>query len=103
MSRQDPSSGLESISPVVAKGICGDGIRYLGLNGLKTLSVASAKALAENFKGEEVSMMGLVELSPEIIEALGSTSARKTFSSQVQASYESYWRGSTPTFPAPDS
>jgi hypothetical protein len=76
VSRQDLANGLESISPVVAKGICGDGIGYLGLNGLNTLSLASAKALAENFKGEEVSMMGLVELSPEIIESLGSTSSQ---------------------------
>lgn len=96
-------SGLESITPGVAKGICGDGIEHLKLDGLKSISLESAKALAENFKGEEISLMGLVDPLPEILNALGCMSAYKNFSSQVRASYESYWSGAGPTFPTPDS
>jgi|LakMenEpi03Aug12_release.lakeMendotaPanAssembly.Ray.scaffolds.fasta_scaffold33702_4 hypothetical protein len=82
-------SGLESITPCVAKGICGDRIENLKLDGLKTLSWESAKAFSENFKGHEISMKGLVDLSPEVSEALSGNFCL-SFSNEIERKRRGY-------------
>lgn len=81
--------GLESITPCVAKGICGDRIENLKLDGLKTLSLESAKAFSENFKGHEISMKGLVDLSPEVSEALSGNFCL-SFSNEIERKRRGY-------------
>jgi hypothetical protein len=82
-------SGLESITPCVAKGICGYCIENLKLDGLKTLSLESAKAFSENFKGHAISMKGLVDLSPEVSEALSGNFCL-SFSNEIERKRRGY-------------
>lgn len=85
-------SGLEVLTPIVARGICGDRVEHLILNGLTTLPLESAMAMANNFKGEEISLLGLIDPSPEVMDALGQTHGCTSFSSEVRVRYDNYWR-----------
>ena len=63
-------NGLVEISSSVAGKICGDPVRKLSLDGIKSLNLDAAIAFSERFQGESISMFGLVELSPEVANTL---------------------------------
>jgi hypothetical protein len=65
-------SGLEEILSTIAGNICGNGIETLVVDGVKRMSLESAMAIAERFKGRETSLLGLIELSTEVHEILRS-------------------------------
>jgi hypothetical protein len=80
-------SGLEELTPFAAEKLCSAEVDEIILDGLKSLSLETAIAIAEHSKGAEISMLGVVGLSQEVVIALNSKGIRPYLSGQALEDY----------------